>query len=181
MLIGYARVSSDGQTLDSQQVALKAVGAERIFSAKVSGIVTDRRQLAKAIAALQAGDVLVVSKLDRLARSLRDLLVTLSAVTERGAGFKVLDNPALDTTSPYGKLLLNVVGAIAEFERELIRARCADGIKAAKVRGVAFGRPKALTAHQASEARKRKAAGESLMSIAASYNVSHSTISRPGE
>ena len=181
MLIGYARVSSDGQTLGSQQAALKAAGCDRMFSEKVSGVVTDRRQLAKAIATLQPGDVLVVTKLDRLARSLRDLLVTLSTITEKGAGFKVLGNPALDTTSPYGKLLLNVVGAIAEFERELIRARCADGIKSAKARGVPFGRPKALTAHQASEARSRKAAGESLMSIAASYNVSHSTISRLGE
>src|SRR5215470_8275680 len=103
MLIGYARVSSDGQTLDSQQAALKTAGCERVFSEKVSGVVTDRRQLAKGIAALNGGDVLVVTKLDRLARSLRDLLVTLSTISEKGAGFKVLDNPALDTTSPYGK------------------------------------------------------------------------------
>jgi DNA invertase Pin-like site-specific DNA recombinase len=106
--------------------------------------------------------------------------VTLSTIAEKGAGFKVLDNPALDTTSAYGKLLLNVVGAIAEFERELIKARCADGIRSAKARGVRFGRPAALNSCQQEEARARKAKGESLKAIAATYGVSHSTISRLG-
>jgi len=178
VIIGYARVSSDGQSLESQCAALTAAGATRIFSEKISGAVTDRRQLAKALASLNAGDILLVTKLDRLARSTRDLLNTLQAIGDEGAGFKVLDNPAMDTTTPHGRLLVSVLGSIAEFERSLIRSRCADGIKNAKARGVRFGRPTALTLHQQAEARARKAAGESLTSIAASYNVSHSTISR---
>jgi DNA invertase Pin-like site-specific DNA recombinase len=105
-------------------------------------------------------------------------LNTLATIADRGAGFKVLDNPAMDTTSAHGRLLVSVLGSIAEFERELIRARCTDGIKNAKIRGVRFGRPNSLTAHQRAEARERRSKGESLMSIAASYNVSHSTISR---
>lgn len=179
-LIGYARVSSDGQSLDAQTEALKAAGCDRVIAEKVSGIVTDRKGLARAIAGLAAGDVLVATKLDRLARSVRDLLNTLSAIGDRGAGFKVLDQPALDTTTPYGALLLNVLGAMAQFEREMIRARCADGIKHAKAKGVRFGRPSALTPHQQAEARQRRRAGESLTSIARTFNVSHSTISRLG-
>jgi DNA invertase Pin-like site-specific DNA recombinase len=167
MQIGYARVSSDGQSLESQDAALKAAGATKVYSEKVSGAITDRRGLAKAIAALGEGDVLIVTKLDRLARSTRDLLNTLAAISDRGAGFRVLDNPALNTTSPHRKLLVSVLGSIAEFERSLIRSRCSDGIKAAKQRGVRFGRPSALTPHQASEARARRAQGESLTSIAA--------------
>jgi DNA invertase Pin-like site-specific DNA recombinase len=105
-------------------------------------------------------------------------LNTLATIADRGAGFKVLDNPAMDTTSAHGRLLVSVLGSIAQFELELIRARCTDGIKNAKLRGVRFGRPAALTQHQQAEARARRSRGESLMSIAASYNVSHSTISR---
>src|SRR5713226_8798644 len=111
MKIGYARVSTDGQTLDAQVQALKAAGCDKIVAEKVSGAVTDRKGLAKAIAQCGPGDVLVVTKIDRLARSVRDLLNTLQAVTAKGAGFKVLDNPALDTTNAYGALLLNVLGA----------------------------------------------------------------------
>jgi DNA invertase Pin-like site-specific DNA recombinase len=181
MLVGYSRVSSDGQDTTNQIAALKQAGCKSIFSEKASGAITDRKQLRKAIAALQRDDLLVVTKLDRLARSLRDLLNTLARVQERGAGFKVLDTPALDTTNPYGKLLLNQLGAIAEFEREMIRSRCAEGIKSAKARGIAFGRPKALTPLQAREAKARKAAGESHRAIADSYNVSHSTIARLAE
>ena len=180
MLIGYARVSSDGQSLDAQHATLMAAGCDRVIAEKVSGIVIDRRGLAKAIATLAPGDVLVTTKIDRLARSVRDLLNTLQAITDKGAGFKVLDQPALDTTSPYGALLLNILGAMAQFEREMIRSRCQDGIKSAKARGVRFGRPAALTPHQAQEAKARRAKGESLMAIAASYAVSHSTISRLG-
>src|SRR5262249_19241610 len=95
--IGYCRVSSDGQSLDAQEEQLKTAGAEKVYSEKVSGVVTDRRELAKAIATLSEGDLLIVTKLDRLARSTRDLLNTLAAIAEKGAGFKVLDNPAMDT------------------------------------------------------------------------------------
>jgi DNA invertase Pin-like site-specific DNA recombinase len=127
MIIGYARVSTDGQTLDAQEAALRAAGAERVYAEKISGAVTDRKALARGIAALQAGDLLLVTKLDRLARSTRNLLNTLQAITERGAGFRVLDNPAMDTTTAHGRLLVSVLGSIAEFEREMILARTGEG------------------------------------------------------
>src|SRR5689334_22431001 len=106
MIIGYARVSTDGQSLEAQYAALKAAGAERIFAEKISGAKTDRKQLAKAIAALVAGDVLLVTRLDRLARSTRDLLNVLAAVADKAAGFRSVADPMIDTTSPHGKLIL---------------------------------------------------------------------------
>jgi DNA invertase Pin-like site-specific DNA recombinase len=182
MVIGYARVSTDGQTLDAQQAALKQAGADKVYAETISGAITDRKQLAKAVESLTCGDVLIVTKLDRLARSTRDLLNTLAAVADKGAGFKVLDNPALDTTSAHGKLLLNILGSIAEFERELIKSRTGEGrarAKArAKARGVRFGRKPALTQFQIDEALKRREAGETLSDIGRSYGVSHSTICR---
>ena len=117
MIVGYARVSTDGQTLDAQQSALKAAGCTKVYSEKVSGAKTDRRQLQLAIASLGAGDVLLVTRLDRLARSTRDLLNVLANVSEKQAGFRSLADPMIDTTSPHGKLILAVLGALAEFER----------------------------------------------------------------
>jgi|SRR5262245_39713472 len=178
MIVGYGRVSTDGQTLDAQVAALKAAGAERVFTEKVSGVVTDRRELAKAIASLNSGDILLVTRLDRLARSTRDLLNVLDQVTERGAGFKSIADPMIDTTSPHGKLILAVLAALAEFERSMILARTGEGRQRAKLRGVKFGRKPALTQFQRSEAIARRANGETLMDIARSMNVSHSTISR---
>ena len=157
---------------------LRSAGCDKVFSETVSGAVTDRKELKRAIACLSAGDILVVTKLDRLARSTRDLLNTLATVTDRGAGFRVLDNPALDTTSAHGKLLLNILGSIAEFERELIKARTGEGRERAKLRGVRFGRKPKLSLHQIKEAFARKQRGEALADIGRSYNVSHSTISR---
>jgi DNA invertase Pin-like site-specific DNA recombinase len=179
-IIGYARVSTDGQTLDAQQSALKAAGAERVYSEKISGTVTDRKALAKAIAALGKEDVLLVTRLDRLARSTRDLLNTLAAVAERGAGFRSIADPMLDTTSPHGKLILAVLGALAEFERSMILARTADGRARAMARGVKFGRKRVLSTFQIAEALARREAGEPLVDIGRSYGVSHSTISRLG-
>jgi DNA invertase Pin-like site-specific DNA recombinase len=177
-VIGYARVSTDGQTLDAQLASLKAAGASKVFAEKVSGAVTDRKALHKAIEALQSGDVLVVTKLDRLARSTRDLLNTLQAISEKGAGFRVLDNPAMDTTSPHGRLLVSVLGSIAEFERELIRARTGEGRARAMQNGVKFGRPPKLTGHQVREARTRWEAGETVSAIARSFACSHNTVGR---
>src|SRR5690242_17478727 len=105
MIVGYARVSTDGQTLDAQQAALRDAGCARVFSEKVSGAKTDRHQLAKALAALGPGDTLVVCKLDRLARSTRDLLNTLAAIADAGASFRSLGDPWCDTTSAHGKLM----------------------------------------------------------------------------
>jgi DNA invertase Pin-like site-specific DNA recombinase len=137
-----------GQTLDAQHAALTAAGAERVYAEKISGAVTDRAQLAKAIAALAEGDTLIVAKLDRLARSTRDLLNTLAAIAAAGATFKSLGDPWCDTTTPHGRLMLTVLGGLAEFERHLILARTDEGRKRAQQRGVKFGRKLKLTPHQ---------------------------------
>jgi DNA invertase Pin-like site-specific DNA recombinase len=131
-LYGYARVSTDGQTLDAQVTALKAAGAERVFSEKQSG--ADRAALAKALAVLNAGDVPVVRRLDRLARSTRDLLNVLATVSERGAGFRALGDPWADTTTPHGRLMLTALGGLAEFERSLILTRTGEGRARGEVR-----------------------------------------------
>ena len=180
MIVGYARVSTDGQSLEAQRAALKAAGATQIYSEKVNGAVTERKALARAVAALGSADVLLVARLDRLARSTRDLLNVLDAVAKAGAGFKSLADAWADTTTAHGRLMLTVLGGLAEFERELIRARTDEGRKRAQARGVRFGRKLKLTAHQQQEALARRAAGEALVDIARSYNVSHSTISRLG-
>jgi DNA invertase Pin-like site-specific DNA recombinase len=178
MIYGYARVSTDGQTLDSQIAALKAAGASKVFSEKISGAVTERKALARAIAALDQGDVLVVTRLDRLARSTRDLLNTLDAIAKAGASFKSLADVWADTTTMHGRLMLTVLGGLAEFERELIRARTSEGRTRAKARGIHMGRKPKLTVHQRREAIERRERGETLVEIARSYNVSHTTVGR---
>jgi DNA invertase Pin-like site-specific DNA recombinase len=175
---GHARVSTNGQDLSSQEAELRAAGCAKIFKEKVSGAKTDRAELAKVIRRLEPGDVLVVSRLDRLARSTRDLLNVLATIAERQAGFRSLKDVWADTTTPHGRLMLTVLGGLAEFERELIRARTGDGRKRAKARGVKFGRPSALTAHQRQEALQRLANGEAQADLARSYRVSQATISR---
>ena len=180
MIVGYARVSTDGQSLEAQDTALTAAGAERVFAEKQSGIKTDRAALARCLRGLEAGDVLLVTKLDRLARSTRDLLNTLAMISDKGASFKSLGDPWADTTTPHGKLMITVLGGLAEFERHLILARTNEGRMRAKARGVRFGRKLKLTKHQQQEALARRAAGEALAEIGRSYNVSHSTISRLG-
>ena len=177
-IYGYARVSTDGQTLDAQVSELRAAGAERVFREKVSGALTDRAQLRRAIASLGKGDVLLVTRLDRLARSTRDLLNTLAAVAEKGAGFRSLRDSWADTTTPQGRLMVTVLAGIAEFERELIRTRTGEGRERAKARCVRLGRKPKLTPHQRTEALARRDAGEPLVEIARSYAVAHSTISR---
>jgi DNA invertase Pin-like site-specific DNA recombinase len=132
MIIGYARVSTDGQTLDSQQATLQAAGAEKVFAEKISGAVTDKRQLAKAIVALSEGDVLLVTRLDRLARSTRDLLNVLASISEKGAGSRSIADPMIDTTSPHGKLIIAVLGALAEFEARAAQPNSTKGQAAAQ-------------------------------------------------
>jgi DNA invertase Pin-like site-specific DNA recombinase len=177
-LLGYARVSTDGQSLAGQLAELKSAECEKIFQEKISGARSDRKQLARLIASLSTGDVLVVTRLDRLARSTRDLLNLLGTVAEKGAGFKSLKDTWADTTTAHGRLMLTVLGGLAEFERELIRTRTGEGRERAKARGVKMGRKPKLTTHQRQEAIARRAAGEPIMDIGRSYNVSHSTISR---
>jgi DNA invertase Pin-like site-specific DNA recombinase len=160
MIVGYARVSTDGQTLDAQHAALTTAGAAKVFAEKISGAVTDRKALARAIAALGSGDVLLVTRLDRLARSTRDLLNVLDTIGKAGAGFRSLADTWADTTTPHGRLMLTVLGGLAEFERELIKARTTEGRKRAQARGVRLGRKLKLTSHQRQEALARRAAGE---------------------
>src|SRR5262245_1277955 len=149
---GYARVSTNGQDLGSQETELLAAGRARVFKEKVSGAKADRAELAKLVKRLEPDDVLVVTRLHRLARSTRDLLNILATISEREAGFRSLKDTWADTTTPHGRLMLTVLGGLAEFERKLIRARTGEGRKRAKARGVKFGRPTALTAHQRQEA-----------------------------
>ena len=181
-IYGYARVSTDGQTLDAQVAALTAAGAAPVFRETASGAKTDRRELAKALRALDAGDTLLVTRLDRLARSTRDLLNILDTIAKHGAGFRSLGDAWADTTTPHGRLMLTVLGGLAEFERELIRARTGEGRIRAKARGVHMGRPPKLTAHQKREALKALADGTaSQADLARRFNLSQSTISRMAE
>jgi len=178
MIVGYARVSTDGQTLDAQLATLKAAGADKVFSEKISGAITDRKALSKAIAALAAGDILLVTRLDRLARSTRDLLNILDTISKAGAKFKSLADAWADTTTPHGELMITILAGLATFERHLIKARTDEGRKRAQARGVRFGRPIKLSAFQIKEALARREAGEPMGDIGRSYGVSHSTISR---
>jgi len=175
---GYARVSTNGQDFAAQEAELTAAGCYKVFEEKVSGAKTDRAELAKAIRTLKSGDVLVVTRLDRLARSTRDLLNVLATVSEREAGFRSLKDAWADTTTPHGRLMLTVLGGLAEFERELIRARTGEGKKRAKANGVKFGRPPALSPDQRQEAMQRLAQGDAQADVARTFNVSQATISR---
>jgi DNA invertase Pin-like site-specific DNA recombinase len=165
-IYGYARVSTDGQSLASQDAQLHAAGCAKVYAEKVSGVKTDRPELAKVIKRLDAGDVLVVTRLDRLARSTRDLLNILDIIAKAGAGFKSLGDTWADTTTPHGRLMLTVLGGLAEFERELILARTSDGRSRAMAKGVKFGRPPSLTPHQRQEAIRRLQEGETQADIA---------------
>jgi DNA invertase Pin-like site-specific DNA recombinase len=176
--IGYARVSTDGQSLTAQVAELKAAGCTEIFQEKESGAKADRKQLARLLARLDAGDVVMVTRLNGLVRSTRDLLNVLGAVADKQAAFRSLRDIWADTTTPHGGLMLTVLGGLAEFERELIRSRTSEGRERAKAKGVVMGRKPKLTRHQRREAIARRDAGEALVNIARSYNVSHSTISR---
>jgi DNA invertase Pin-like site-specific DNA recombinase len=178
MILGYARVSTDGQSVDAQVRQLRAAGCEKIYREKASGAKTDRAQLRRVLDQLDAGDVLMVTRLDRLARSTRDLLNTLATIAGKKAGFRSLGDTWADTTTAHGRLMLTVLGGLAEFERELIRARTGEGRARAIARGVKMGRKPKLTIHQRREAIKRRDQGEPVREIGRSYNVSHSTISR---
>jgi DNA invertase Pin-like site-specific DNA recombinase len=178
-IYGYARVSTEGQTLETQLEQLKGAGAGKIYSEKRSGAkANNRKELARALEALSRGDVLVVTRFDRLARSTLDLLTILDAIAKAGAGFKSLADTWADTTTAHGRLILTILGGLAEFERELIKARTSEGRKRAKARGVHMGRPPALNRDQQREALARIAAGDAYTDIARTFGVSHSTIGR---
>jgi len=177
-IFGYARVSTDGQTVAAQVAQLRAAGAAKVYSETASGAKSNRAELAKVMRVLQPGDVLIVTRLDRLARSTRDLLNTLHALGERQIGFRSLVDTWADTTTPHGRLMLTVLGGLAEFERDLIRSRTGEGRKRAMARGVRFGRPPKLTPHQRQEAIARLEAGETQADVARTYGVDATTIGR---
>ena len=175
---GYARVSTVGQTLEAQLHGLKAAGCQRIFREKVSGARADRRELNKMLGVLAAGDVVVVTRIDRLARSTFDLFAIVKSIVDRKAQFRSLSEPWADTSNATGRLMIAVLGGLADVERDLIRTRTSEGRERAEARGVKLGRKPKLSTEQRREALARRTAGETLMEIARTYNVSFATISR---
>jgi DNA invertase Pin-like site-specific DNA recombinase len=179
MRYGYARVSSNTQDHARQVEALKAAGCERIYSEKQSGKSTNGRQeFNKLMRALHPGDVVTVTKLDRLARSSRDLHNILHDLAELGCGFVSLGEAWCDTTSEVGRLMTTIMGGIAEFERGLIRKRCEEGIANAKRKGTRFGRPLALDDGQRRKIAERYAKGETMAELSREYEVGEATIWR---
>ena len=178
MLLGYARVSTADQSLDAQTDALKAAGVERIYEEKKTGKSRERRQLEKLLEQLREGDVVVVTKYDRLARSLRDLIDIVEVIRERGAGFRSIGED-IDTTTPTGRLIFHVFGSIAEFERERIVERTKEGLAAARKRGRVGGRRPALNPEQKDAVRRmRDDEGMSVSEIARLFGVSRQTVMR---
>lgn len=176
MLVGYARVSSSGQSLDVQLEQLQAAGAERVFSEKFTGTTTaGREQLEAAIGFVREGDVLIVTRLDRLARSLMDLRGIIDQLTAKGCGFRALQQGTIDTTRSDGKLLLNILASFAEFENDLRRERQAEGIAKAKERGVYKGRP--VTVDPA-EVRRLAAEGLGAVAIAEKLGIGRTSVWR---
>ena len=175
---GYARVSTVGQTLEARLDGLKAAGCQRIFREKVSGARADRRELNKLLRGLHSNDVVVVTRIDRLARSTFDLFAIVKSIVDLKAQFRSLAEPWADTSTATGRLMIAVLGGLADVERDLIRTRTSEGRERAKARGVKLGRKPKLTTEQRREALARRTAGETLMEIARSYYVSFATISR---
>lgn len=177
-IIGYARVSTYGQTLDAQLEQLKAAGCARTYWEQASGAKVERRELQRMLKALQPGDVVTVTRIDRLARSTFDLFSIVKRIVDAGGQFRSLAEPWADSSTSTGRLMLAVLGGLADVERDLIRTRTAEGRSRATARGQHMGRPSSLTAQQAAEARQRRQDGATLQELADSYNVSKATISR---
>ena len=176
--VGYARVSTYGQTLDLQLEPLKAAGCGRVYREKATGARADRRELLKMLKALGPGDVVTVTRIDRLARSTFDLFAIVKQIVDGGGQFRSLAEPWADTGTSTGRLMIAVLGGLADVERDLIRTRTAEGRSRAKARGQHMGRPPKLTPQQQTEARRRRAEGATLKELAKSYNVARATISR---
>ena len=178
MKIGYARVSSYGQSLEVQRQKLKEEGCSEIFEEKVSALSQKRNELDNALRTIREGDVLIVTKLDRLARSMQDVLQITKRLQKKDAQLKVLDQ-SIDTTTSEGRLMFNIIGSFAEFEHDIRKARQMDGIRKAKDKGVAFGRRHVLNEQQQQEiVRLNREESFSLGQLATKYAVSHMTIYR---
>lgn len=178
MILGYARVSTEGQSLEAQLDALRAAGVERVFSEKVSGSKRVRPELDRMIDQLRDGDVVCVAKYDRLSRSLQDLLVIVEAIRATGAGFRSLAED-IDTTTPAGRLVFHVFASIAQFERERISERTREGLAAARKAGRVGGRPPALTPERRAEVRRmRDQEGRGIAELARLFGVSPNTVRR---
>ena len=178
MILGYARVSTEDQNLNGQLDALAAAGVERVYSDKVSGSGKIRSELNRMLDQLRAGDVVTVTKYDRLSRSLQDLLEIVDTIRAKGAGFRSLAED-IDTTTPAGRLVFHVFASIAQFERERISERTKEGLAAARKRGRVGGRPPALSPAQVIEVRKmRDKEQRPVPEIAALFKVSMKTIQR---
>src|SRR4051795_9831913 len=176
--LGYARVSTYGQTLDAQLEQLRGAGCTKIFREKVTGARSDRRELLKMLKALAPGDVVTVTRIDRLARSTFDLFAIVKQIVDAKAQFRSLAEPWADTGTSTGRLTIAVLGGLADVERDLIRTRTAEGRSRAKAQGKHMGRPPSLTPAPQKEARRRRAEGATLKELAKSYNVGRATISR---
>src|SRR6516164_7516787 len=180
MIYGYASVSTEARDLTGSIAQLKAAGCQMIFREKITGTTADRPQLKKLMAILAHGDVVMIPAVDRLSRDTTDLLVIAREMQRAGAGIRSLAEPFLDTTSDFTEIVFAILGVAAKLEQRRIKDRTARGRAAAKAKGVKFGRKPILTPHQQREARARVDAGETQLSVARSYNVDQSTISRLG-
>lgn len=178
MKIGYARVSTQDQNLDLQLKALKSAGCQKIFREKVSGAIRSRPEFQRMVDQIRSGDTVVVWKLDRLARSTRDLLNTMETLGDAGAKFQSISEPWANTTTHAGKMIMTVFAGIAEFERDLIKERTGAGRDAAKQRGVRFGRPNKLSPDQAKLVIELIANGKSPREVARTFNVHSATVYR---
>jgi DNA invertase Pin-like site-specific DNA recombinase len=176
--LGYARVSTYGQTLDAQLEQLKAEGCAKVYREKASGARADRRELLRMLKDIRPGDAVTVTRIDRLARSTFDLFAIVKQIVDAGGQFRSLAEPWADTGTSTGRLMIAVLGGLADVERDLIRTRTAEGRSRAKARGQHMGRPPSLTQQQQAEARQRRAEGATLKELAQSYNVGAATISR---
>ena len=178
MKIGYARVSTEDQKLTIQIEALKKAGCTLIFREKVSGAYRDRPELNRMLDQLRKGDVVAVWKLDRLARSTRNLLEIVETISNAGARFQSISEPWVDTTSHAGKMIMTIFAGIAEFERDLIRERTGAGRVEARRRGVRFGRPKKMNDDQRQLAQRLVKEGKSVSEVAHTFNVHPATLYR---
>ena len=178
MRIGHARVSTRDQDLENQKARLAETGCELFFDEKISGAAKKRPQLEKLLGQLRKDDIVVVTKLDRLARSTAELLRIAEAINEKSAGLQSLDEPWADTTTPAGKMIMTVFGGIAEFERSLIITRTQEGRDAAQARGVVFGRPSKLKPDQKDVVYDLVKNGQSIAAVARTFNVHPATIYR---